>query len=828
MAIQFQVFLFLWSLVKYCLLFATGCTGENLCQNGGTCSPVLVDEKRNVQDFYCLCPLSWTGQFCTIPNIVSLQGNGSLVFEKSTLQLPLKLTFDFKTTIGDGNLLSITRYLEATEVKQNLLTVSLLRGNIRGTFGSQSFAFPYFVTNDNWTWLDIYLDQNGGVLLKTAQSTCDFPFCHFNFSVQGRISNDFENLSPKYRLAFGASVENEENGFIGCLRNITVDEDLVINSPWTLAKNHKIGCRSQSLCKEPQNQCNQNGVCIDRWLRTSCKCNPGFDGPTCSQRLPKYTLGYVNEAFKSITFKPLPNFKYPVDFTVAFRPSPTSENQATQLMMITFNSSIVSQVGFLWKLSNNQLYINDKSQGIEITPGHQHLISVSIVDDTRNGGIIVSAKLNSTKVLTQNLPEGSSALEAIILGSLVERLRKRETNGKGGYFILDMVEVDGTRMSLGSSVISGFSIDTMNAFANEYINPVCETERPCRNNGICSNSISEGFTCQCLKGFKGKRCNEVEMCDHIVCPEETECKVNGTRSYCHSAISLDGFNEFVEFKALSQFDQIQYPVKIAMKFRTKQKNGIFMLLLAKNIGKYFVMQFVDETLMVSFNTRGSFTSLHKIQLLRSFDGNWADFEMQTRRSPTSGIQLKITISQNGAFIVNGLIPFTENYPFYAATGFSLFLGGVSPQVGIDMRHALFTRQNMGMCIADITYSDIPLIAVMPKTLTSRLQQFDFNNLADGFQQLMSISENAKFSYGCPPSSPCTSSRDLATCQNDGQCEAIWMDSYQCKCPPGFSGKFCEQLVRACDSMPCENNGQCKDLVGGGFTCRCPFGWNGER
>lgn len=58
---------------------------------------------------------------------------------------------------------------------------------------------------------------------------------------------------------------------------------------------------------------------------------------------------------------------------------------------------------------------------------------------------------------------------------------------------------------------------------------------------------------------------------------------------------------------------------------------------------------------------------------------------------------------------------------------------------------------------------------------------------------------------------------------------------RCRCPPGFTGDYCETEIDLCYSNPCGANGRCRSREGG-YTCECfedftgkclePAGWTG--
>ena len=71
----------------------------------------------------------------------------------------------------------------------------------------------------------------------------------------------------------------------------------------------------------------------------------------------------------------------------------------------------------------------------------------------------------------------------------------------------------------------------------------------------------------------------------------------------------------------------------------------------------------------------------------------------------------------------------------------------------------------------------------------------------------------------------------ALCQNGGgNCTSVGggdVDTFVCKCLPGYSGKFCEKTIDWCSTNPCQNGGNCANEVTG-FTCFCAPGWSGPR
>ncbi|XP_063168695.1 protein jagged-1b-like [Candoia aspera] len=64
------------------------------------------------------------------------------------------------------------------------------------------------------------------------------------------------------------------------------------------------------------------------------------------------------------------------------------------------------------------------------------------------------------------------------------------------------------------------------------------------------------------------------------------------------------------------------------------------------------------------------------------------------------------------------------------------------------------------------------------------------------------------------------------CQNGGTCQTEG-GQQSCSCQPGYTGAECETEQRACRDAPCLHSGQCQEAENETFLCRCPLGFSGK-
>lgn len=85
---------------------------------------------------------------------------------------------------------------------------------------------------------------------------------------------------------------------------------------------------------------------------------------------------------------------------------------------------------------------------------------------------------------------------------------------------------------------------------------------------------------------------------------------------------------------------------------------------------------------------------------------------------------------------------------------------------------------------------------------------------------------------CQHLNPCHS-ESSSRCQNGGTCRVRTgagggPPSFVCECPLGFSASLCEiRVPAACDSAPCLNGATCRLTSLETYECDCPPGYTGK-
>ncbi|KAM5132244.1 basement membrane-specific heparan sulfate proteoglycan core protein [Mantella aurantiaca] len=327
--------------------------------------------------------------------------------------------------------------------------------------------------------------------------------------------------------------------------------------------------------------------------------------------------------------------------------------------------------------------------------------------------------------------------------------------------------------------------------------PTCR-DRPCKNRGICRDSESSSYVCQCTPGFAGSNCEHSQAlhCHPDACGPDATC-INradglGYTCRCHLGKSgdkcMDGvmvntpsFNGETSYISYPPLTNIHNDLRVDLEFKPLSPDGLIFF----SAGKGAPVEDFVSLAMAQGHLEFRYELGSGLAILRSADpialGQWHKASAER-------------INKDGTLQVNGGPPVKRSSPG-KSQGLNLktemFLGGVDG--GVELPPAINVTQPYQGCIGEISINNKKV------------------DVSYSFIESHAISQ-------CYDSSPC----DRMPCLHGGRCMPTGEYEYQCLCRDGFKGDRCESHEDRCQIQnPCINGGVCKDN-----RCHCPEGFSG--
>ncbi|XP_056400171.1 basement membrane-specific heparan sulfate proteoglycan core protein isoform X3 [Hyla sarda] len=327
--------------------------------------------------------------------------------------------------------------------------------------------------------------------------------------------------------------------------------------------------------------------------------------------------------------------------------------------------------------------------------------------------------------------------------------------------------------------------------------PTCR-DRPCKNRGICRDSESSSYVCDCPPGFAGSNCEHSQAlhCHPGACGHEGTCinRADGTGYTCRCHLgqsgekcmdgvmvntpSFNGETSYISYPALTI---IHNDLKVDLEFKPLAPNGLIFFSGGKGAP---VEDFVSLT-MAGGHLEFRYELGSGLAILRSADpvtlGQWHKASAER-------------IHKDGTLQIDNAPPVKRSSPG-KSLGLNLktlmYLGGVDGSVTLPDA-VNFTQPYQG-CIGEVSINGKKV------------------DISYSFIENHSISQ-------CYDSSPC----DRMPCLHGGRCMPTGEYEYQCLCRNGFKGDRCESHEDQCRvHNPCINGGTCKEN-----KCHCPEGFSG--
>ncbi|PIO70015.1 cadherin domain protein, partial [Teladorsagia circumcincta] len=292
---------------------------------------------------------------------------------------------------------------------------------------------------------------------------------------------------------------------------------------------------------------------------------------------------------------------------------------------------------------------------------------------------------------------------------------------------------------------------------------------PCHPWEMCVPSEGSRFECVCPPGSSGDRCSQASCANEGRCLEEAELSVGGT-----------GYFE------MSIAHEMETRMELEVELKTTTLTGV--ILHAHGPSDYHMLELIDGRVVYRWDAgsgEGSVATEASIA-----DAQWHRISVSRRgrrtRLQLDGVDTKEGWSPAGSDVIN----------LYSASH-RLFFG------------ARVERENSSS--VSITKAIVACF---------RAISIDRRSVAKTRQGLRLYSA----STGCRAmaATPCSE----APCRNGGICQVVDR-TYQCTCPPRYTGANCEIDTDPCGSRPCPLGIQCIPFYNE-YLCKCPNGFTGKR
>lgn len=268
-----------------------GCEGHE-CQNQGSCSPFLLD---GTHGYTCSCSSGYTGPLCKTSTTFSFERKGYLLLQSPLVdtELSCNITLSFKTVLP-------TAILFQQNSRGLLLSLGLDKGQLRVTLRKEASSgpqeesprqvleLPHNVTDGEWHTVETVL-ANWVLSLKLLDDarSCGSQSCHKVALVQstlaGQVSHPQNTFIGGLQHADGPNEDPPLPAFIGCMRDVFVDWQLIVPEEWlrSSAVNVSPGCGHRDRCLDVP--CQNRGQCVNLWQSYQCRCPRPYEGQDCEE-----------------------------------------------------------------------------------------------------------------------------------------------------------------------------------------------------------------------------------------------------------------------------------------------------------------------------------------------------------------------------------------------------------------------------------------------------------------------------------------------------------------------------------------------------------------
>ncbi|XP_045905347.1 protein crumbs homolog 1 isoform X1 [Micropterus dolomieu] len=786
-----------------CDVRLVGCEGHE-CQNQGSCSPFMLD---GTHGYTCSCSHGYTGPLCKTPTTFSFERRGYLLLQSPLVDAEesCNITLSFKTVLPRAMLFQ-------RNSRGLLLILVLDKGQLRLTLRkeasagaeaespSQVLELPHNVTDGEWHSVEAVLG-NWVLSLKLLDDngSCGSQSCHRVAPVPSTLAglasspqNTF--IGGVLQDSTGSSQDSPLPAFMGCMRDVFVDWQLVVPEEWlsNSAANVSPGCSHRDRCLDVP--CQNRGQCVNLWQSYQCRCPRPYEGQDCEEEHVTARFGHEDsQSFAAFTVTDDLGHNLFISLFLRTR-------RHNGLLLVLANSS--SQYLHMW-LEDGKVTVqvnNFESLKAEsaINNGEVHFVSVEMVKDRM--ALYVAAQIQGdVEIGTVNVQAG----DTVYVGGLLE---SRRTSEFGGYFkgCIQDLRINDRRLQffgLDTSVRS-YPLELMENVTTGCSGDNACSRNPCLNGGMCY-SMWDDFTCTCPLRTAGRRCEEVKWCELSPCPTDSECRMLNQGYECYSNATFLNDSTVLSYRGNGQI--FRNLTNLSLNLRTRKRNaailhaekgsafitlsvqdGFLFMELQSTTEDYIEEEDGEHRVSVNLSSRISVTDgeWHSVHLFMATP--WAQTSRWTLVLDEEIEEASTSRSKGG------------NLDFLRQ-GVDIFLGGLAPDAGWSLTGCLSTVELGGIALPYLSSSDVNL---------PRLQEEQFIQTSLHLPLL-----------GCSGGPVC----EPNPCLNGGDCQDLF-NTYNCSCADGWAGRRCDFFTDTCASSPCVH-GNCS-VNGLAYVCTCEFGYAG--
>uniref|UniRef100_A0A670K235 Heparan sulfate proteoglycan 2 n=1 Tax=Podarcis muralis TaxID=64176 RepID=A0A670K235_PODMU len=314
--------------------------------------------------------------------------------------------------------------------------------------------------------------------------------------------------------------------------------------------------------------------------------------------------------------------------------------------------------------------------------------------------------------------------------------------------------------------------------------PTCQ-DRPCQNGGVCRDSESSSYVCECPQGFAGKACGPDATCVNRATGQGYTCRCllgkYGEKCMDGTTVTVPYFHGGDAFISYPPLTNIHYELRVDLEIKPLSPDGLILFSGGDGspVADFVSLSMVNGHLEFRYEL-GSGTAV-----LRSAK----PLELEQWHRITAE-----RLNKDGTLQVNDERPVKRSSPGKSQglnLRTSMYLGGVDDSVRLPA--AANVSSHFYGCIGEVSINGKKV------------------DISYSFLESRSISQ-------CFDSSPC----DRRPCLHGGKCLLTGEYEFQCLCLDGYKGERCEVSEVQCQlQQPCLNGGICKDTA-----CVCPPGFLG--